>query len=206
MNLRDKVIELKKKCYDCKDCPLGRREVDGLDPHVYSSGYVKSKVFFVAEAPGKNETIEKVPLVGRSGKFYENKILGVAGLERNKVFTTNSVMCRPNEKNRTPLPAEVEICRQHLDAQICLLKPSLLITMGNVALNTCCEITRIMKNRGKLRWSREWSNGMKIPVFPIYHPSYCIRGSGLKEMEEDAKKIGELYRLLESGHEIQMEN
>lgn len=205
MSLKEQVLELKSKCYECKECPLGRKEVDGRDPHVFASGFVKSKIFFIAEAPGADEVRIKKPLVGRAGKFFEAKILGAAGLKRTEVFITNSVLCRPSDRNRTPLPVEIEVCRTHLDAQICLLQPKLLVTMGNVALSSCCELTGIMKQRGRLRWSREWSNGERVPVFPIFHPSYCIRGSGLKEMAEDAKKIGELHLFLQEGGELSVE-
>lgn len=203
MNLKDQILELKNKCYSCKECPLGRKKVDGQDPHVFASGHIKSKIFFIAEAPGADETKLKRPLVGRAGKFFESKILGAAGLTRSDVFISNAVLCRPIN-NRTPFPVEIEICRSHLDAQICLLEPKLLVTMGNVPLNSCCEIMGIIKQRGKLRWSREWSNGRKVPVFPIFHPFYCIRGSGLKEMVEDAIKIGELYRIIQDGNEIEV--
>ena len=116
MSLKQQVLTLKDKCYACKECPLGRKEVDGRDPHVFASGLVKSKIFFIAEAPGADEVKLKKPLVGRAGKFFEAKILGAAGLKRSDVYITNSVLCRPSDRNRTPLPVEIEICRMHLDA------------------------------------------------------------------------------------------
>jgi len=205
VTLKEQVLELKQKCYDCKECPLGRKLVDNLDPHVFAGGYVKSDVFFVGEAAGKNEQLLKRPFVGRAGQFFDNRILGVAGIERRNVFTTNAVNCRPNEKNRTPLPAEVEICRHHLDAQICLLEPKLLVTLGNVPLFSVCETKGITKRRGKLVWSREWSNGKRIPTFPIFHPSYCLRGSGLTEMKADALMIGQLYKKMLDGNDLSEE-
>lgn len=204
MTLREKVLELKRKCYECKECPLGRKLVDGFDPHVFASGFVKAKIIFIAEAPGFDETKLKRPLVGRAGQFFDAKVLDVAGIDRSKVWITNSVLCRPSS-NRTPLPAEIEICKPHLDAQICLLEPKLLITMGNVALQSCCGETGITKKHGKLRWSNKWSNGKKVPVFPLYHPSFCLRGNGLKEMEQDAEQIGRFYRNIQSGENVVIE-
>ncbi len=198
MTLKEEVLKLKKNCYDCRECPLGKKKVDGLDPHVFAGGYVKSDIFFVGEAPGKNEQLIRRPFVGRAGKFFDTKILGVAGIERSNVFITNSVLCRPNEKNRTPLPAEIEICRTHLDAQICLLNPKLLVTLGNVSLYSVCETKGITKMRGKLTLSREWSNGNKIPTLPIFHPAYVLRGSGLSEMKEDALFLGNLFKFLQN--------
>jgi len=206
MTLKEQVLELKKKGYECKECPLGRKLVDGLDPHVFAGGYVKSNVFFIGEAAGSDEVKLKRPFVGRAGKFFDTRILGVAGIERSNVFVTNAVICRPNEKNRTPLPAEIEICRSHLDAQICLLNPKLLVTLGNVPLYSVCEIKGITKMRGKLTLSRKWSNGKKIPTLPIFHPSYCLRSSGLIEMRRDAILIGKLYKDLLDGKELTKED
>jgi len=196
MSLREEIVKLKERCYSCQNCPLGRRTVDGLDPHVFGSGNVKARVMVVAEAPGKNETIERRPLVGRAGKFYNEKILGKALLKRKDVYTTNAALCRPNEKNRNPLPGELEACLPLLDAQVVLIKPSLIVTLGNVPLYSVCDIppSGITKMHGKLRMSREWSDGIQRAVFPMFHPAYCLRGSGLKEMEEDARILGALAR------------
>jgi hypothetical protein len=93
VTLKEQVLELRQKCYNCKECPLGRKLVGGLDPHVFASGYVKSEVFFVGEAPGGEEVKMKRPLVGRAGMFFDNRILGVAGIERRSIFATNAVLC-----------------------------------------------------------------------------------------------------------------
>ena len=203
--MRSSVAALKEACYACRECPLGRRLVDGLDPHVFAAGCARrGVVFFVGEAPGGTEVVMKRPLVGKAGAFYEKSILGASGISRGGIWTTNAVLCRPNESNRTPLPAEIELCRPHLDAQICLLEPRLLIPMGNVPLYGVCDTFGITAARGRLRWSRIWSNGTRIPVFPIFHPAYCGRGSGLEEMRTDAAMIGELVRKLEGGSELEV--
>jgi len=198
MSLKEEIIRLRDQCYACQECPLGRRTVDGLDPHVFGSGNIISKVMVVAEAPGYNETVKKRPLVGRGGEFYNEKILKIAGLERKNVYTTNSALCRPDEKNRNPLPGELEACLPLLDAQVVLIKPELIVTLGNIPLYSVCDIppSGITKIHGVLRSSRKWSDGTIIPVFPMFHPAYCLRGSGLKEMEQDAKMLGTLVRKL----------
>lgn len=199
MDRKEKILELRRACYECRDCPLGRRLVEGLDPHVFAAGNVRSKIVFIAEAPGANEVVAKTPLIGRAGKFFDKKILEVAGIRREKIYITNTVLCRPNEKNRNPLPAEIEECRQHLDAQVCLVDPVLLVVFGNVPLGGVCETYGITKKRGKLIWSREWSNGKKYPTLPMFHPSYNIRGSGLKETQIDAEYLGRLANDIRNG-------
>lgn len=197
--MKHKIYELQQQCHECRRCPLGQKQVDGQDPHVFGSGHVNATVMFVAEAPGAEEVRLGRPLVGRSGQFYENRILKGAGLERSQVYTTNAALCRPNEKNRTPFPGEMEICRDHLDAQILLVRPRLIVTLGNAPLYSVCETQGITKKRGSLRWSRPWSDGRRVPVLPMFHPAYCLRGSGLKEMAEDIEKLGRWARGLMAG-------
>lgn len=196
------IFKLRNDCYDCTECPLGRRKVDGEDPHVFGTGRVNAKIVFVGEAPGKNEVLARKPLVGRAGTFYEEKILRVAGIERHKVFTTNAVLCRPNAQNRTPIDAEIDLCRSHLDAQICLIDPLLLVTLGNVPLFSVCERKGITKVRGELRWSRRWSNGKIYPVLPMLHPAYCLRGSGIADMQRDAEFLGKLAEAIRNKEEL----
>lgn len=188
----NEIIKLKEKCYNCKECPLGRRTVSGLDPHVFGSGNITSKIVVVAEAPGYDETVKKRPLAGRSGVFYDEKILKVANLIRKNVYTTNSILCRPNEKNRNPLFSELDACFPLLDAQISLIKPNLIVTLGNIPLYSVCDIapSGITKLHGIIRFSRKWSDNIIRTVFPMFHPAYCLRGSGLKEMEADARALG----------------
>lgn len=200
--MKDKILKLKEKCYACEACPLGRQ--NGLDPHVFASGKLSSKIMFIGEAPGADEQRMKKPFVGREGKFWESKVLEVAGLNRRNVYITNSVKCRP-KGNRTPLPAEIEICRQYLDEEIRILRPKLLIPMGNIPLQSCCDILGITKHRGKLRMSRVWSDGSQVLVFPITHPAFGLRGAGLKETYIDAKNIGVLYRALENEQNIDLD-
>jgi DNA polymerase len=197
-NYKNSILEIKKNCYSCTKCPLGKNFVDGLDPHVFACGKVPSEIIFIAEAAGKEEQIQKTPLVGRSGQFFNEYILERANIKRCDIYITNAVLCRPR-KNRTPLPAEIETCRQHLDAQICLLKPKLLVTMGNVPLYSVCECTGIKNQRGKVRWSREWSNSERVSVLPIFHPAYCLRGSGLSEMAADSLSIKLLKEVIDLG-------
>lgn len=205
IDYKNEIYELKEKCYSCKKCPLGQELVDGEDPHVFANGRVPSDIVAIAEAPGKDEVINKVPLIGRSGQFYNTKILSGAGLTREEVYTTNTCHCRP-PGNRNPFPVEIELCREILDAELCLNNPKLIITLGNIPLLGTCETTGITKKHGELMLSRVWSNNKQYVVFPMFHPSYCLRGSGLKEMDEDIEKLKTLVTKIKNGEEIWQTN
>jgi DNA polymerase len=181
---------------------LGTKTVEGLDPHVFASGKPDADLMFVGEAPGRTEVEQRKPLVGAAGQFFERSILAPAGLERDKVYITNSVLCRPNEKNRTPFFGEIEECREHLDAQVLLVSPKLVVVLGNAPLFGVCAEQGITKKRGVLRWSRAWSDGRRVPVLPMFHPAYCLRGSGLPETRQDAQLLARLAADIAAGKEI----
>jgi|19_taG_2_1085344.scaffolds.fasta_scaffold01959_10 DNA polymerase len=199
INYKDEIEALQKRCYECKLCPLGQEKVDGFDPHVFSNGKVPSRVIFVAEAPGATETRKKIPLCGACGNYFNNEMLRVIGLERKNIYVSNAVKCRP-EKNRTPTDKEITICRPHIDAEISLINPKLIVSLGNPALWAMCDIKAITRNRGEIHKSRKWSNGKTYDVFALYHPSYILRCRGKKDVQKDVqtdlinlkKIIGEL--------------
>jgi len=179
-------------CINCEECPLGSKLVDNLNPHVFSNGNIDSKVIFIGEAPGYEETVLSQPFVGRSGRFFNEEILTVLEKTREEIYTTNVVKCRP-AGNRNPLPAEIELCRPILDAEICLIDPELIVILGNIALNGICGINGgITKLHGTTQKSRKWSNDKEYNVFPLYHPSFVLRGNGYKEIKEDAEKLKKL--------------
>jgi DNA polymerase len=161
--------------------------VDGEDPHVFSSGKVPSKIMIFAEAPGREESIQKIPLIGKSGQFFDSKILTGAKLQRMEVYVSNIIKCRPTN-NRTPINTEIEMCNVFLDEEICLNDPQLIITLGNVPLTAICNVKGITKYRGNIMKSKSWTNKKQYNVFPMFHPSYCLRGLGLKEMSEDIER------------------
>lgn len=150
---------------------------------------------FCAESPGKEETIQRVPLIGRSGQYFTNNILVRIGLTREDVYIPNICKCRP-EKNRTPIAEEMIACRSILDAEICLNDPKLIVGLGSVPLFGLCEEYGITKKRGRIINSIKWSNGKVYPVFPMLHPSYILRGNGHKEMAEDIEKLKEMAKSL----------
>ena len=75
---------------------------------VFADGNPKARVMFVGEAPGRDEDIEGLPFVGRSGKLLD-RMLAAIGLDRTSVYIANIVPWRP-PGNRTPTPQESQIC------------------------------------------------------------------------------------------------
>jgi DNA polymerase len=123
----------------------------------------------VGEGPGEVEDQEGRPFVGPAGQKLD-EVLACVNITREDVYITNVIKCRPPE-NRVPTKKEMETCMPYLEAQIALVNPSLIITLGNIPtqwfLPNAGGITQI---RGTfLPWQ---SN---IQIFPMFHPSYLLR-------------------------------
>ena len=199
INYKDEIKQLQKKCYECKICSLGQVLMDGLDPHVFANGKVPADIMVIAEAPGSTEVKKKIPLCGTCGIYLNNEMIPILGLERKDIYVSNAVKCRP-EKNRTPTDQEIVTCRPHINAEIVLVDPKLIVTLGNPALWSMCGIKAITQNRGQIHQSREWSNGKTYDVFAFYCPSYIIRNRGKVQVQKDVqtdlinlkKLVGEL--------------
>jgi len=170
-NARDTLWELvKKNAMNCMACPLAstRNKV------VFGDGDPKSKLMFIGEGPGADEDAQGLPFVGRAGKLL-TQILTAAKIDRKQVYITNIVKCRPPE-NRAPVPEEMIVCDQHLQAQIMLIDPALIILLGNTPARWILKTNEgITKIRGK------WFEWRGLPVMPMFHPSYLLRNASSKE-------------------------
>ena len=107
--------------------------------------------------------------VERGGLLMD--ILKSVSLEREQVFISNIVKCRP-PNNRNPLPAEMNSCSQYLFAQLQILNPKLIVTLGAVPLAFLLEkkSVKITAMRGTMI---DYKEGVKI--LPMFHPSYLLR-------------------------------
>ena len=116
---------------------------------VFADGNPNAKVMFVGEAPGRDEDIEGLPFVGRSGKLLD-RMLAAIGLDRTSVYIANIVPWRP-PGNRTPTPQESQICLPFILRQIELADPDILVCLGGPSAQTLLGIKEgITKTRG--RW------------------------------------------------------
>lgn len=141
-------------------------------------------VCFVGEGPGADEDRIGLPFVGKAGELLTAAITKGMGLERSQVYICNVVKCRP-PGNRTPLPDEISACLPYLLRQLELIKPKVVVALGQPAqLTLGGEGLSISRVRGT--W-REWQ-GLKI--MPTFHPAYILRNPSAKKLFwEDLKKV-----------------
>ena len=139
---------------------------------VFADGNPQARLMFVGEAPGRNEDIEGLPFVGRSGKLLD-RMLAAIGLDRKSVFIANIVPWRP-PGNRTPTPQETAICLPFTQRQIELVDPDVLVCLGNPSTQTLLATKEgITRTRG--RWFRYETGTREIRAMPTFHPAFLLR-------------------------------
>jgi DNA polymerase len=139
---------------------------------VFADGNPQARLMFVGEAPGRDEDIEGVPFVGRSGKLLD-RMLAAIGLDRKSVYIANIVPWRP-PGNRTPTPQETAICLPFTQRQIELVDPDVLVCLGNPSTQTLLATKEgITRTRG--RWFRHQTGTREIRAMPTFHPAFLLR-------------------------------
>jgi DNA polymerase len=139
---------------------------------VFADGNPKARVMFVGEAPGRDEDIEGLPFVGRSGKLLD-RMLAAIGLDRSKVYIANIVPWRP-PGNRTPTPQESQICLPFILRQIELADPDVLVCLGGPSAQALLGIKEgITKTRG--RWFAFATGSREIRAVATFHPAFLLR-------------------------------
>jgi len=139
---------------------------------VFGEGNPNADLMFVGEAPGQEEDRTGRPFVGRAGRKLDEMITAM-GMQREDVFIANILKSRPPD-NRSPLPTEVDSCAPFLAEQIRIIRPTVLVSLGNPAtkfmLRTNAGITRLRGN-----WATYTDGALSIPVMPTFHPAYLLR-------------------------------
>ena len=146
---------------------------------VFADGNPQARIMFVGEAPGREEDIEGLPFVGRSGKLLDRMIAAI-GLDRSNAYIANVIPWRP-PGNRTPTPQETQICLPFIQRQIELVNPDVLVTLGNPSTQTLLSTREgIMKTRG--RWFDYDTGTRVIRALATFHPAYLLRSPSYKRM------------------------
>ena len=164
---------------NCKKCELS----EGRTRIVNGDGPVGVAIMLVGEAPGAQEDESGKPFVGRAGKFLES-ILEDNGVNRDSVFITNVVRCRP-PGNRRPYDDEIKSCIPYLSNELRKVRPKIVVALGFVAIKA---ITGSSEKFGEII-GREIDvvlDGMKLRVVPCYHPSAAMRNRKMRRKFEDA--------------------
>lgn len=170
--------ELEEQVRSCLQCELCRSRTQAVP----GAGSYSAEVMFIGEAPGMNEDRSGLPFVGNAGQFL-NEMLATIGWQRDDVYITNVVKCRP-PGNRDPLPDEIDACRVYLDTQISTIDPLMIVTLGRFSMARWFKNERISRIHGKAR-----EDDGRV-IVPLYHPAAALHQPSLRAvLEEDFRKL-----------------
>lgn len=144
---------------------------------VFGDGDPCADICFVGEAPGEEEDKTGKPFVGRAGQLL-GKMIVAMGLSRERVYICNILKTRP-PNNATPTTKEIDICRPYLLAQLAIVKPKAIVTLGLPASRACLQtddtMARLRGQWASMTLTSDASDKLTVPVMPTYHPAFLLR-------------------------------
>ncbi|NKQ41190.1 MAG: uracil-DNA glycosylase [Sulfurovum sp.] len=183
IEIPEDMISLQKVVSGCHLCELSksRQQV------VFGEGNENADIMFIGGAPSSTEDSTGKPFAGHAGEILTKMIENVLHIPRPQVYIANIIKCKP-ANNRAPEESEAQTCRLFLQKQIELIKPKIVVTLGDTAyLYLTNDNSPISKIRGTVIQTDEYM------ILPTFHPSYLLRNpSAKKETFSDLLKIKEL--------------
>jgi uracil-DNA glycosylase family 4 len=177
---QQKLDVIKQQILDDKITPDLAKEATQL---VFGDGNPEAEIVVIGEAPGKNEDLQGKPFVGASGKFL-NEMLEMIGLKREDIYITNIVKYRP-PNNRDPLPEEKKAFLPYLQAQLEVIAPKVLVTLGKHSTNCFLPDLQISKIHGqpkRIRISmKENDDTFQLVILPLYHPAAALYNGSMRQ-------------------------
>ena len=156
--------DLKRDCLNCRGCALWEKRTNV----VFGDGAQDAEILLIGEGPGQREDEQGIPFVGPAGQLLDD-MLAMIGLDRTKVYITNTVKCRPPQ-NRDPLNVEQEACLGWLRSQTALLRPKIIVCLGRIAaMRIIDKDFRITRQHG------QWFDRAGVSMMALYHPSALLR-------------------------------
>lgn len=182
-NKSERLMTLERKVDVCTLCSLAKTR----NNIVFGEGDPDCCVFFIGEAPGREEDKQGKPFVGAAGRLLTVAIEAI-GLKREDVYIANIIKCRP-PNNRVPRESEVTSCLPYLLEQLSIINPSVIGLLGTVATQSILKVhLPIFKLRGTV------ARYLGTKTVPTYHPAALLRNPNLKRsFWEDMKLIKSIH-------------
>lgn len=168
------VAALHQRIRSCRLC-----QEHGFIPvaHPLVSGRAGDRVFVIGQAPGHRSVANDVPFSGPGGRILQ-KWLEQAGFPpgylHEHTYLSSLTHCDPGKNprgdgDRRPSPAEVTLCRQHLDAELRTVRPKVVLLIGTMAIEAFLGKGRLEEIIGT------YQERAGMLLLPLPHPSGVSR-------------------------------
>ena len=180
LELPNSLNELKKQALNCHLCSLSK----GRNHVVFGEGNEQAEVMFVGDAPLEIEDNEGKVFLGRGGEMLTAMIEKVLGVPRSQVYITNLLKCHPLASKEVH-ESEFHTCKAYLFKEIELVKPKVIVTLGEKAYHYLTNDTTALKEIRGTVMQKE-----KHIIVPTYHPNFLLKNPSLKkEVFLDLQKV-----------------
>ena len=185
------LTELEDIFQSFKGCSLKKTATN----FIKFQGNKYTDILVIDGTPSPDEDKVGNSFVSEKGNLFD-KMLNAIELKRDDVFIINAVPWRP-PGNRYPTEQEIKICRPFIFNLIKILKPKIILCLGEVATNQTLDLNQsIIKSRGKWYFlkSNSYYNISEIEdniyVLPTLGITYLLmRPDMKKEAWEDMKLL-----------------
>jgi len=183
-----KHILAKRKCPFQAGCPIQNRRPVRVD------GPEDAYILLVGEAPGYHEERKGYPFVGKAGQELDGLYLKqCAGVSRDKVRVSNTVKCRPSDKDDTPSQAAINYCTEHyLRQEVLEGQHEYIGALGAVATRYLLGRDVSMDQVHGQVFRSTWHDKL---VMPLFHPAYGLHNTAkMRYIMEDFEAFGRMIR------------
>ncbi|CAA6809918.1 MAG: Uracil-DNA glycosylase, family 4 [uncultured Sulfurovum sp.] len=185
LELPNSLLALKQQAQNCHLCSLSKNR----NHIVFGEGNEQADLMFIGDAPLEIEDNTGKIFLGRGGEMLTAMIEKVIGISRQKVYLTNLLKCHPLVNKAVHEP-EYHTCKAYLFKEIELVKPKIIVTLGEQAYHYLTnDTTKLTNIRGTVMVKDNHS------IIPTYHPNFLLKNPSLKkDVFEDLKRVKGLLR------------
>ncbi len=185
-----KLSNLQSQMQGCRECKLSKHRCH----LVFGEGNVCAKLVILGEYPSVEDDTRARPFRGEAGKFLRD-MLEEINVDLEDIFMMHMVGCKP-PRRRAPEVKEIRHCLYWVKKRLAIIKPNLIITVGNVPTQTLLNTQiGILKLRGKTKIRGQ------MRLFPMPSPKWLMMNQGKSacaEYKEDLLHAVELSKQVPS--------
>lgn len=178
VKLPNNMIELESSVKHCYLCELSKCRKNVL----FGYGNIYSDIMFIGDEPTNSEDELAIHYSGKSGELLEKMIENVLNIPKEGLYYTTLVKCRSSNGLNN---SNIETCYDYLLKQIELIKPKLIVTLGEKSYS---YLLKNGENFSQMRGKELVFN--TIPLIPTFSPTFLLRNpSSKKDAYYDMLKI-----------------
>lgn len=167
-NLPNSLLELNNISANCYLCELSKSRKNVL----FGFGNLKSQIMFIQDEPTSSEDELKSFYVGNSGEILSKMIENVLNIKKEEVYITSLVKCKSLNGATN---SNFDSCNDYLLKQIELVKPKLIVALGEKTYSYLLKNSDFIQNRGKFLKFND------IAFMAIYSPTFLLRNPSFKK-------------------------